>query len=153
MKEIYPNSKRERGGREGEGREARAWKSREEGRRREVEGREERESQETRSFSHAFLLSKSWKMKTAIRKKKKKWGTSLRIQWLRVQASNAGGMGSPVSKLKILHAVWSGQKKGREGDGKVEEKRARKTEEEEKAINQWKHQDFYLFFPLLFFGG
>lgn len=59
MKEIYPNSKRERGGREGEGREGRAWKSTEEGRKREVDGREERESQETRGFSLAFLLSKS----------------------------------------------------------------------------------------------
>ena len=39
-------------------------------------------------------------------------GTSLAVQWLRLQASTAGGMGSvPGLGTKIPHAVQSGQKK------------------------------------------
>ena len=36
--------------------------------------------------------------------------TSLAIQWLRLWASTAGGMGSiPGWETKIAHAVWGGQ--------------------------------------------
>ena len=39
-------------------------------------------------------------------------GTSLEVQWLRLHASIAGGMGSiPGGGTKILHAVQPGQKK------------------------------------------
>ena len=39
-------------------------------------------------------------------------GTSLVVQWLRLHASNAGGMGlTPGRGTKITHAVWHGQKK------------------------------------------
>ena len=39
-------------------------------------------------------------------------GTSLVVQWLRLHASNTGGLGSiPGWGAKILHAVWCGQKK------------------------------------------
>ena len=34
------------------------------------------------------------------------------VQWLRLQASNAAGVGSiPERRTKIPHAVWCGQKK------------------------------------------
>ena len=39
-------------------------------------------------------------------------GTSLVIHWLRLHATNAGGMGSiPDQGSKIPHAVWYSQKK------------------------------------------
>ena len=39
-------------------------------------------------------------------------GTSLVVQWLRLCAPNAGGMGSiPGLGTKIPHAVWCSQKK------------------------------------------
>ena len=39
-------------------------------------------------------------------------GTSLVVQWLRLQTSIAGGMGSiPGLGIKIPHAIWHGQKK------------------------------------------
>ena len=39
-------------------------------------------------------------------------GTSLVVQWLRLQASTAGGTGSiPGRGTEILHAAWHGQKK------------------------------------------
>ena len=39
-------------------------------------------------------------------------GTSLVVQWLRLHASSAGGVGSiPVWETKIPHATWHGQKK------------------------------------------
>ena len=39
-------------------------------------------------------------------------GTSLEVQWLRLCASNAGGMGSITGQgTKIPHAVRRGQKK------------------------------------------
>ena len=46
------------------------------------------------------------------------WGTSLVVQWLRLHAASAGGMGSiPHRGTKISHAVKSGQKtKINEGD-------------------------------------
>ena len=35
------------------------------------------------------------------------WGTSLAVQWLRLQASTAGNMGStPGRGTKILHVMW-----------------------------------------------
>ena len=38
-------------------------------------------------------------------------GTSLAVQWLRLHASTAGGMGLiPCRGNKILHAMWHGQK-------------------------------------------
>ena len=41
-------------------------------------------------------------------------GTSLAVQWLRLCASTAGGMGSiPGQGSKILHTKWHGQKKKR----------------------------------------
>ena len=119
-----PRIQRERGGREGEGR---AWKSREEGRRRacEVEGREERETQEARSCSLAFLLSKSWKEKTAIRKKKKKMRNFPGVQWLRLQASTVRGMGSRVSKLRSCMLCGVARKKA--GKGMKRWRRRRKS--------------------------
>ena len=43
-------------------------------------------------------------------------GTSLAVQWLRLHASNAGGMGSiPVEGTKILQAVQHSQKKFKKG--------------------------------------
>ena len=39
-------------------------------------------------------------------------GTSLAVQWLRLQAPNAGGMGVISGKgSKISHAMWHGKKK------------------------------------------
>ena len=39
------------------------------------------------------------------------WGTSLAVQWLRLHASNAGGVGSiPVQGSKIPYAAWRSQK-------------------------------------------
>ena len=51
----------------------------------------------------------------AKNKNKKQWGTSLAVQWLRLQASTAGGMDSiPGWGPKILHDAWHGQKKPQE---------------------------------------
>ena len=47
-----------------------------------------------------------------LKKKKLKNGTSLAVQWLRLQASTAGGVGSiPGWGNKIMHDVWCGKKK------------------------------------------
>ena len=44
--------------------------------------------------------------------KKGSLGTSLVVQWLRLQAPNVGGMGSiPGWGAKVLHAAWRSQKK------------------------------------------
>ena len=49
--------------------------------------------------------------------------TSLVVQWLRLRASTAGGMGSiPGWGTKILHAVWRGQNKQTTYNGKKSEK-------------------------------
>ena len=45
-----------------------------------------------------------------ILKKKKKFGMSLVVQWLRLWASNAGGMGLILVGELIPHATWCGQK-------------------------------------------
>ena len=50
---------------------------------------------------------------SAIKKNEKKpiKGTSLVVQWLRLCASTAGGMGSiPGQGIKILHGLWCSQK-------------------------------------------
>ena len=40
------------------------------------------------------------------------YGSSLVVQWLRLQASTAGGTGlTPGGENKILHVTWHGQKK------------------------------------------
>ena len=40
-------------------------------------------------------------------------GTSLAVQWLRLHASTAGGMGSiPGERTRILHACHTAKKKG-----------------------------------------
>ena len=42
----------------------------------------------------------------------KEWETSLVVQWLRLHASTAGGMGSiPSWGSQIPHATWRGKKK------------------------------------------
>ena len=48
-----------------------------------------------------------------LKKKKLKNGTSLAVQWLRLQASTAGGVGSISGGVnKIMHDdVWCGKKK------------------------------------------
>ena len=44
--------------------------------------------------------------------KKRVDGTSLAVQWLRLHAPTAGGVGSiPGWGTKILHALWCGKKK------------------------------------------
>ena len=46
---------------------------------------------------------------------KKTLGTSLVVQWLRLLAPNAGGMGPiPGQGTKIPHATWHDQKKKKE---------------------------------------
>ena len=41
-------------------------------------------------------------------------GTSLKVQWLRLNTSTARGIGSiPGQKAKITHATWCGQKKNK----------------------------------------
>ena len=43
------------------------------------------------------------------------------VQWLRLQASNAAGVGSiPERRTKIPHAVWCGQKKKKKDSGEDE---------------------------------
>ena len=50
-----------------------------------------------------------------LKKKKKKSGTSLVLQWLRFHASNAGGPGSiPGQGIRIPHAMGHGQKEEKE---------------------------------------
>ena len=47
-------------------------------------------------------------------------GTSLVVHWLRLHASNAGGMGSiPGGGTKIPHAMWHGQKEKKKGLNKT----------------------------------
>ena len=55
-----------------------------------------------------------------VESKKVNFGTSLAVQWLRLRASTAGGLGSiPGWGAKILHAVHRGQKKKKERKKKV----------------------------------
>ena len=63
--------------------------------------------------SVCYLLSSAFKkfIKFDLYQKKK-GGTSLVVQWLRLHTSSAGGMGSiPGRGTKILHVVQCGQKK------------------------------------------
>ena len=54
------------------------------------------------------------KCKQQNKTEKTKGGISLAVQWLRLHASNAVGLGSiPGQGTKIPHAVWHGQKKER----------------------------------------
>ena len=50
--------------------------------------------------------------------KKDKGVTSLKGQWLRLHASNAGGIGSiPGQRTKILHVPWCSKKKKKKNKG------------------------------------
>ena len=50
------------------------------------------------------------------------WGTSLAVQWLRLCASQAGGVGLiPGQGTEIPHAAWCGQK--RKGGKKKKKKK------------------------------
>ena len=50
-----------------------------------------------------------WEIKTMYKMCEE--GTSLVVQWIRLQASNSGGMGSiPGQGTKILHAVFHSEK-------------------------------------------
>ena len=56
------------------------------------------------------------KCKQQNKTEKTKGGISLAVQWLRLHASNAVGLGSiPGQGTKIPHAVWHGQKKEHKG--------------------------------------
>ena len=58
------------------------------------------------------LYSNLYQLCLNKKKKKLKIGTSLAVQWLRLQASTAGGVGSiSGGGNKIMHDVWCGKKK------------------------------------------
>ena len=56
-----------------------------------------------------------WESPEVLIKNAEPGGTSLTVQWLRLHASTAGGVGSiPGPGTKILHAKWCSQKKKKE---------------------------------------
>ena len=59
-------------------------------------------------------VENEWGEGVSVKYKKTSLGTSLGDQWLRIHASNAGGLGSiPGQVTKILHATRGGKKKKR----------------------------------------
>ena len=73
---------------------------------------EEASEESLSSYLQNFLMSET-NISLFVKKKKKhptKTRTSLVVQWLRLQASTAGGMGSiPGQGTKIPHAAWHSQ--------------------------------------------
>ena len=50
--------------------------------------------------------------RSSLRIQNRTVGTSLAVQWLKLHASTAGGMGSTSGQgTRIPHAAWCGQKK------------------------------------------
>ena len=76
-------------------------------------------------LSHHWTLSKlcslTAKLIHVLLLKKKKLGTSLVVQWLRLHASTTVDRGSIPWGTRILHATWLSQKKKKNKEKKIKE--------------------------------